>query len=118
MSDATVDVVYAEGNDAYPTKSTGEFFHVAPQDLTEDADWIEIELAGKTYIVKVPANLNPNNPINPTRLESGKKLIVDVTMKVSPNTGKTKVSISTSTADQISSWGDQGQVGGVDANEI
>jgi hypothetical protein len=118
MSDATVDVVYAEGNDVYPTKGTGEFFYVAPQDLIVGANWIEIELAGKTYIVKVPANLNPNNSTYPTRLESGKKLIVDVTMKMNPNTGKTGVSISTSTADQISSWGDQGQVGGVDANEI
>lgn len=113
MEDATVDIALAEGNDAYPTKNLLEEFYVAPQDLTVGADWIKVELGGKTYICKVPASLNPGNAANPTRLESGKRLIVEVTLKVNPDTGKTEVSISTT---QISAWDSQGQVGG-DANE-
>jgi len=74
MTDATVDAAFAEGNDAYPTKNIADAnFYVAPQDLTVGADWIKVEVGGKTYILKVPADLSSGlNPTNPTRLESGK----------------------------------------------
>ncbi|MDR1201045.1 MAG: fimbrillin family protein [Tannerellaceae bacterium] len=112
--DGTVDVTLSEGADAYPQKTIFEEVCVAPQDLTHGTDWIEIELAGKTYIAKVPANLNSNNSTHPTRLESGNRLIVSLTLKVNPDTGKTEVSITTT---QISAWESQGQIDDVDANE-
>ncbi|MDR1091755.1 MAG: fimbrillin family protein [Prevotella sp.] len=112
--DGTVDETLSEGAGAYPQKTLFDEVCVAPQDLTPSADWIEIELAGKTYIAKVPANLNPQNPAHPTRLESGNRLIVTLTLKVDPGTGRTEVSITTT---QISAWESQGQIDDVDANE-
>jgi len=60
-----VDASAASGTDAYPVKDAAELFFVAPQQLTQGTDWIQIDLAGKTYIYKVPASL--------TELQSGKR---------------------------------------------
>lgn len=107
LLDGTVDAAAAEGNDAYPRKTVFNDFFVAPQDLTPGADWLKVELAGNTYILKVPDNLNPGSTTNPTRLESGKKLTVDITFKLNSTTEKTVVSMATS---QISEWANQGRV--------
>lgn len=103
--EGTVDPTLAEGTTDYPKYVYWEQPCVAPQDLTAGADWIEIRLEGKTYTAKVPPALNPNNPGHPTRLESGKKLVVQLTLKQDPGSGKTAVAMSTA---QISAWINQG----------
>lgn len=113
ITDGTVDESQATGTTAYPQKYLFEaIVYVAPQDLIVGADWVKIELDGKTYTAKVPANLNPNNLSHPTRLESGKKLTVTLTLNVRPS-GQTEVSI---TSTQISGWGTMQDIN-ADANE-
>lgn len=112
LLDGTVDPSQTTGTTDYSKYVYWEQPFVAPQDLTAGADWIEVELDGKTYTCKVPANLNPGNSSHPTRLESGKQLSLTLTLKASPS-GRTEVTISST---QISGWGNQGSVNG-DANE-
>lgn len=69
----TVDVSAASGADSYSMRTGGGNWLVAPQELTAGADWIQIELAGKTYKYKVPADL--------TQLESGKRVSITLTLK-------------------------------------
>lgn len=75
FENGTVDETAAEGTDAYPQKQgASTSFIVAPQDgLTTGTDFVKIEVEGKAYIYKVPANL--------TVLESGKQLSLTLTLK-------------------------------------
>lgn len=77
------------GDDPYPSQTgANTTFIVAPQDLTQGADWIEISLAGKRYTYQVPATLKPgDNPSNPRRLESGKVLSLSLKLTTSDVSG-------------------------------
>ncbi len=77
-----VDISGASGTSAYPVKTGGGVFLVAPQNLTTGADWIQITLDGKTYTYKVPATI--------TSLQSGKRLILTLTLKKGGNVGLTQ----------------------------
>ena len=79
---------------------------VAPQDLTAGAEWLRIKVGEDTWYYSVPAKLN-NNPDHPTRLESGKRLTLNLTLKKDQQTGKTEVEL---TASEISGWGDGGTI--------
>jgi len=91
-----VDVSAASGADAYPVKDVAELFFVAPQQLTQGTDWIQVDLAGKTYIFKVPASL--------TDLQSGKRQVLTLTLKKKPD-GTTTVIL---TDQGITGWTNQG----------
>ena len=79
---------------------------VAPQDLTAGAEWLRIKVGEDTWYYSVPAKLN-NNPDHPTRLESGKRLTLNLMLKKDQQTGKTEVEL---TASEISGWGDGGTI--------
>lgn len=76
---------------------------VAPQDLTAGAEWLRIEVDGDVWHYRVPADLNTAEPGNQTRLESGKQLTLNLTLKKNPDTGNTV----TLTGSDISGWGAQ-----------
>lgn len=80
---------------------------VAPQDLTAGAEWLRIIVGEDTWCYNVPANLNSSNPDHPTRLESGKQLTLNLTLKKNQQTGQTEVELSGS---DISGWGDGGTI--------
>ena len=86
--------------------STNANWIVAPQDLIAGAEWIRIKVGEDTWYYSVPAKLN-NNPDHPTRLESGKRLTLNLTLKKDQQTGKTEVEL---TASEISGWGDGGTI--------
>lgn len=69
----TVDVAAASGTDNYPMKTGGAIWLVAPQRLTAGAEWIQLQLEGKTYKFRVPADL--------TQLESGKRVSMTLNLK-------------------------------------
>lgn len=62
---------------------------VAPQDLTAGAEWLRITVGEDTWYYHVPADLNTAEPGNQTRLESGKQLTLNLTLKKNPDTGNT-----------------------------
>lgn len=74
---------------------------VAPQDLRAGAEWLRIIVGEDMWCYNVPDNLN-SNPSHPTRLESGKQLTLNLTLKKNQQTGQTKVELSGS---DISGWG-------------
>jgi len=78
---------------------------VVPQDLTAGAEWLRIEVGedGKdgVWYYHVPADLNTAEPGNQTRLESGKQLTLNLTLKKNPDTGNTEVEL---TGSDISGW--------------
>lgn len=76
---------------------------VAPQDLTAGAEWLRITIGGDVWYYHVPADLNTAEPGNQTRLESGKRLTLNLTLKKSPDTGNTV----TLTGGDISGWDTQ-----------
>ena len=81
---------------------------VAPQDLTAGAEWLRIEVDkddkdADVWYYHVPASLNSSNPDHPTRLESGKQLTLNLTLKKNPDTGNTVTLIGS----DISGWGTQ-----------
>lgn len=80
----------------------GADWKVAPQDLTAGAEWLRIEV-GKdgVWYYHVPADLNTAEPGNQTRLESGKQLTLNLTLKKNPDTGGTEVEL---TGSDISGW--------------
>ena len=80
---------------------------VAPQDLTAGAEWLRIMVGEDTWYYNVPANLNSSNPAHPTRLESGKQLTLNLTLKKNQQTGQTEVVLSGS---EIFGWGDGGTI--------
>ena len=69
-------------------------WEVAPQDLTAGAEWFRIKVGEDTWYYNVPANLNSSNPNHPTRLESGKQLTLNLTLKKNQQTGQTNVVLS------------------------
>ncbi|MDR1091756.1 MAG: fimbrillin family protein [Prevotella sp.] len=75
FENGTVDETAASGTDPYPQKQgAAANFIVAPQNgLTAGTDLVKIEVAGKTYMYKVPDNL--------TVLESGKQLSLTLKLK-------------------------------------
>ena len=84
---------------------------VAPQDLTAGEEWLKITVSKDgnedVWYYHVPADLNTAEPGNQTRLESGKRLTLNLTLKKDQQTGKTEVEL---TASEISGWGDGGTV--------
>ena len=76
---------------------------VAPQDLTAGAEWLRITVGEDVWYYHVPASLNSSNPDHPTRLESGKRLTLNLTLKKNPDTGNTV----TLTGSDISGWDTQ-----------
>lgn len=95
----------------------GADWKVAPQDLTAGAEWLRIaeseDKDADVWYYHVPANLNTADPDHPTRLESGKRLTLDLTLKKNPGTGNTV----TLTGSDISGWGDSDPIDGtVDFN--
>ena len=76
---------------------------VAPQDLTAGAEWLRIEVGEDVWYYHVPADLNTTEPGNQTRLESGKQLTLNLTLKKNPDTGNTV----TLTGSDISGWDTQ-----------
>lgn len=80
---------------------------VAPQDLTAGAEWLRIKVDEDTWYYNVPANLNSSNPEHPTRLESGKQLTLNLTLKKNRQTGQTEVELTDS---EISGWGNGGTI--------
>lgn len=79
---------------------------VAPQDLRAGAEWLRIMVGEDTWYYNVPDNLNSNS-IHPTRLESGKQLTLNLTLKKNQQTGQTEVELSGS---DISGWGNGGTI--------
>ena len=77
---------------------------VAPQDLTVGAEWLRITVGEDVWYYHVPATLNSSDTQHPTRLESGKRLTLNLTLKKSPDTGNTEVELTSGT---ISGWDTQ-----------
>lgn len=80
---------------------------VAPQDLTAGEEWLKITVGGDVWYYNVPVDLNTATPGNQTRLESGKRLTIKLTLKKNQQTGKNEVEL---TASEISGWGDGGTI--------
>lgn len=80
---------------------------VAPQDLRAGAEWLRIMVGEDMWCYNVPDNLNSSDPDHPTRLESGKQLTLNLTLKKNQQTGQTEVELSGS---DISSWSDGGTI--------
>lgn len=80
---------------------------VAPQDLRAGAEWLRIMVGEDMWCYNVPDNLNSSNPDHPTRLESGKQLTLNLTLKKNQQTGQTEVELSGS---DISGWGNGGTI--------
>lgn len=80
---------------------------VAPQDLRAGAEWLRIIVGEDMWCYNVPDNLNSSNPDHPTRLESGKQLTLNLTLKKNQQTGQTEVELSGS---DISGWSDGGTI--------
>lgn len=76
---------------------------VAPQDLTAGAEWLRITVGEDEWYYHVPADLNAAESGNQTRLESGKQLTLNLTLKKNPGTGNTV----TLTGSDISGWDTQ-----------
>ena len=83
---------------------------VAPQDLTAGAEWLRITVGEDVWYYHVPASLNSSNPDHPTRLESGKRLTLNLTLKKNPDTGNTEVEL---TGSDISGWDTQPSIDGI-----
>ena len=83
---------------------------VAPQDLTAGAEWLRITVGEDVWYYHVPASLNSSNPDHHTRLESGKRLTLNLTLKKNPDTGNTEVEL---TGSDISGWDTQPSIDGI-----
>lgn len=77
---------------------------VAPQDLTAGAEWLRITVGEDVWYYHVPADLNTAEPGNQTRLESGKRLTLNLKLKKKSGTGDTEVEL---TGSNISGWDTQ-----------
>ena len=80
---------------------------VAPQDLTAGAEWLKITIGEDVWYYHVPADLNPAEPGNQTRLESGKRLTLNLKLKKKSGTGDTEVEL---TGSNISGWDTQPEI--------
>lgn len=91
-----------EGAVQFSNGSSGNAdWKVAPQNLTAGAEWLRIKVGEDTWYYHVPADLNTAEPGNQTRLESGKRLTLNLTLKKNPDTGNTEVEL---TGSDISGW--------------
>ena len=95
---ATGSVIFSNGGGAKAD------WKVAPQDLTAGAEWLRITVGEDVWYYHVPADLNTAAPGNQTRLESGKQLTLNLTLKKNPDTGNTEVEL---TGSEISGWDTQ-----------
>jgi len=80
---------------------------VAPQDLTAGAEWLRITVGEDVWYYHVPADLNTAEPGNQTRLESGKRLTLNLKLKKNSGTGDTEVEL---TGSNISGWDRQPEI--------
>lgn len=80
---------------------------VAPQDLTAGAEWLRITVGEDVWYYHVPADLNTAEPGNQTRLESGKRLTLNLKLKKKSGTGDTEVEL---TGSNISGWDTQPEI--------
>lgn len=80
---------------------------VAPQDLTTGAEWLRITVGEDVWYYHVPADLNTAEPGNQTRLESGKRLTLNLKLKKKSGTGGTEVEL---TGSNISGWDTQPEI--------
>mgnify|MGYP002566258258 CR=1 FL=1 len=84
---------------------------VAPQDLTAGEEWLKITVSKDgnedVWYYHVPADLNPAEPGNQTRLESGKQLTLNLKLKKNSGTGDTEVEL---TGSNISGWDTQPEI--------
>lgn len=100
---ATADATQTAGSLCYSATGATADWILVPQDLKNDKDWLTITIGNDKWSYKVPASLNPSDASHPTRLESGKKLTLDLTLKKNSSTGQTSVEL---TGSDISGWGD------------
>ena len=89
-------------------------FILAPQKLTTDAEWLEINLDGQTLTFNVPANYTTSGGSSEalTQLNSGEVLTLNLTIKKEAggtDPGKTEIVLTTG---QITAWNSQGTVEG------
>lgn len=110
----TGEVNYGSATGAVAFSNEGSGYadwKVAPQDLTAGEEWLKITVSKDgnedVWYYHVPADLNTAEPGNQTRLESGKRLTLNLTLKKNQQTGKTEVEL---TASEISGWGDGGTI--------
>ncbi|KDS42754.1 leucine-rich repeat protein [Parabacteroides distasonis] len=94
---ATISVILSNGGGPKAD------WKVAPQDLTAGAEWLRITVGEDVWYYNVPADLNTAAPGNQPRLESGKQLTLNLTLKKNPDTGNTV----TLTSGDISGWDTQ-----------
>nr|WP_288747089.1 fimbrillin family protein [uncultured Phocaeicola sp.] len=80
---------------------------VAPQDLTAGEEWLKITVGGDVWYYNVPVDLNTATPGNQTRLESGKRLTINLKLKKNSGTGDTEVEL---TGSNISGWDTQPEI--------
>lgn len=93
----------ADGNYA-PQTGAANTFIIAPQKVTTGADWIQIELGGKTFTYQVPAQYNkPNGGGTATlsQLNSGETLTLNLAVN------RDGVTL---TSGDISAWDTQGTI--------
>ena len=86
---------------------TNADWKVAPQDLTAGAEWLRITVGEDVWNYHVPADLNTAEPGNQTRLESGKRLTLNLKLKKKSGTGDTEVEL---TGSNISGWDRQPEI--------
>lgn len=110
----TGEVNYGSATGAVAFSNEGSGYadwKVAPQDLIAGEEWLKITVSKDgnedVWYYHVPADLNTVEPGNQTRLESGKRLTLNLTLKKNQQTGKTEVEL---TASEISGWGDGGTI--------
>ena len=104
-----------DGNYAAQTLTSNSCsFILAPQKLTPDAPWLEINLGGQTLTFNVPANYTTSGSSTETlsQLNSGEVLTLNLTIKKVAGGGddeKTEVVLTTG---EIAAWGNQGSYTG------
>lgn len=99
---------------AEPLTNNACSFILAPQKLTTDAEWLEINLDGKTLTFYVPASYTTSGSSTEdlSQLNSGEVLTLNLTIKKVTGGGddeKTEVVLTTG---QITAWNSQGTVNG------
>lgn len=100
-----VDYAQTSGNTDYSHTGEKADMVLVPQDLTAGNEWITIAIGSDVWKYKVPASLNSSVPGYSTRLESGKRLTLNLTLK------KTIVGTEVElTSSEITGWGTQGTV--------
>lgn len=96
-----------EGHIGFTNRGSGNAdWQVAPQDLTAGAEWLKITVGEDVWYYNVPADLNTTEPGNQTRLESGKQLTLNLTLKKTSAGGNEVVLTSSA----IDGWNNQGTI--------